>query len=809
MLVLPIFTSATIVIGPTTRPTSGLLVTEIIHQQHQMIRALYVPPSILEEWVSEPIALEQAKHLDFVLFGGGSLSSGVGDSLSHVTDVCQMYGSAETGQIQILIPRKGEWPFMEWNPYEEVDMQPSGDGAFEMVLHYDAKFAKRRSLNHNFPDIRIWRSGDLFIPHSKKPGLWRFHARVDDLIVLSNGHKINPGAIETALMGHPLLSGAIVLGTGQVRPALLLEFKTDVSPSKRQEAKEMVWQIVRQVNSTAPAYGQILRSMVACSDPGRPFVRSPKGNIVRHSTIEVYAGVIESLYLDSLTHQTGPEPDSFSHGDLTSFLHKLLASILPEADLKDQSDLFNLGMDSLKVAELLSSLQHGLKNQINFDRSKITLRLVYDNPTISRLVLSLQHVLDPSLQPSQDIRTLTRLEDTVSRFTANLPPSTPTDSNMSDDKYDIVLTGSTGTLGLRLLGSLSQSSRITRIHCLVRSSRSISDYESMLADYGLEWHDLRQKVEIIRIDFSKDRLGLDDPTYAMLLTSVNLIVHLAWAVDFNLILQSFESYHLRGLRSLIDLSAQSQCRAQIVFSSSTSYATAWAAVQDRLTVPETLLTSEDNIAMGYGESKQVAEHILSVASKCCNIPIKILRIGQIAGPRTAICGRTWPKDEWVPSLMKTSNSLGLIPDMDLSIDWIPVDELADIVVEIILEDTHCDNTGMADGLKIYNVVNPACTRWATFSAVLRRQWTFAKVIPLQQWIEVLTTHGSKDLKQLKSLPALKLMSFFHILLEQQENMGRGRHLKFVLDNACGASTTLTGLQPIEESVVETWSRKLD
>lgn len=95
----------------------------------------------------------------------------------------------------------------------------------------------------------------------------------------------------------------------------------------------------------------------------------------------------------------------------------------------------------------------------------------------------------------------------------------------------------------------------------------------MLADSGLERHDLRQKVEIVNIDFFEKRLGLDNPTYARLLSSVNLIVHLAWAVDFNLILQSFESYHLRGLRSLIDLSASGQCRAQIIFLSSTSYGT--------------------------------------------------------------------------------------------------------------------------------------------------------------------------------------------------------------------------------------------
>jgi hypothetical protein len=49
-------------------------------------------------------------------------------------------------------------------------MQATGDGTFEMVLHQNPQLAARRSLWHDFPDVAMWHTGDLFIPHHTKPG---------------------------------------------------------------------------------------------------------------------------------------------------------------------------------------------------------------------------------------------------------------------------------------------------------------------------------------------------------------------------------------------------------------------------------------------------------------------------------------------------------------------------------------------------------------------------------------------------------------------------------------------------------------
>ncbi|KAJ5522661.1 hypothetical protein N7513_013234 [Penicillium frequentans] len=154
-MIIPTFsTIATPVWGPSILPPSGQLVSLIMN--HITIRSFYVPPSVIEQFVSLPKAYEQAECLGFGLYGEGPLSRNVGHKLSQLADVCHMYGSIESGQIQMLGPQRGDWQYLELNPAEECDMQEveKGSGLYEMVLHQDERFRGRRTLVHTFPDVK-------------------------------------------------------------------------------------------------------------------------------------------------------------------------------------------------------------------------------------------------------------------------------------------------------------------------------------------------------------------------------------------------------------------------------------------------------------------------------------------------------------------------------------------------------------------------------------------------------------------------------------------------------------------------------
>ena len=135
------------------------------------LKTLFCPLSIFEQLVIEPDGLEQAKRLDFILYNGGPLSTNTGNLLSRVTDVCQFFGSTETGSITALVPLPEDWASLEWHPSYGVHMLPWQDDAYEMVLYRDPQLAGIRALSCNFPDVEEWHTRDLFRSHPTKPYL--------------------------------------------------------------------------------------------------------------------------------------------------------------------------------------------------------------------------------------------------------------------------------------------------------------------------------------------------------------------------------------------------------------------------------------------------------------------------------------------------------------------------------------------------------------------------------------------------------------------------------------------------------------
>jgi acyl-coenzyme A synthetase/AMP-(fatty) acid ligase len=177
--------------------------------------------------------IEHAKTLEFVMYAGGPLTTATGSALSKVTDVYGCYGSTETSPVQALVPLREDWDTLEFHPLYGADFQPSDDEAYELVLHRDPKLEGVRGFDCNFRDIEEWCTKDLFRPHATKPNLWRFHGRTDDIIVLSNGEKLNPVPSEAIINSHPLVTAALIVGQGYFQAALLVEsVKTTKSSSE-------------------------------------------------------------------------------------------------------------------------------------------------------------------------------------------------------------------------------------------------------------------------------------------------------------------------------------------------------------------------------------------------------------------------------------------------------------------------------------------------------------------------------------------------------------------------------------------------
>jgi len=271
-------------------------------------------------------------------------------------------------------------------------------------------------------------------------------------------------------------------------------------------------------------------------------------------------------------------------------------------------------------------------------------------------------------------------------------------------------------------------------------------------------------------------------------------------VDFNHSLESFKPIHIRGVRNFIDWSIRSERHPHIIFISSISSIVNWATVHgEHEPVPETPIDSHDVAQeMGHRESKNVSECILGVVNEKSGVPVSILQVGQIEGPLMAT--GVWNEDEWLPSLIKTSKSLDSLPSYVLDIDWIPVDKLATIILEIV----HFAVT--TDKARIYNILNPKPIQWISLVDTIRKRLgPQIQVVQLAEWIETLERLDGTDPCELTTKPAIKILDFYRRLEGARSRSGSATAgLKYSTAHVIAVSKTMAELAPVNMGWMDIW-----
>lgn len=499
------------------------------------------------------------------------------------------------------------------------------------------------------------------------------------------------------MQGHPLLAGALVVGQGRVRGSLLVEAKPTVQGEERASLADTIWPRVEEANSLVPGHGRISRSYMIVAD--KPFTRAGKGTVVRKLTEQTFKSEIDALYATGTEISQRKVPvlrATYDRQMVVDFVRLSLASSFPAAaNIADDEDLFSFGLDSLNIAELVATLKAGIEGHVtSADLSWITPAAIYQHPTIQQLSTVLDNFLNKKNVPDEhgtETRA-TRMDELLKAYTQDLPKRSQHDSSNPASGVTVALTGSTGSLGTSVLTCLLKNSNVTRIFCLNRGADAKERQMSSLKSQGVVEFD-HSRVDFLTTNLSRPNLGLSAEDYALLAENVDLIIHNAWRVDFNLSLQSFANPYLLSVRSTIGLSAASKKKARIFFVSSVSSMMAGSTVGE--SVPEDF---SGPIALGYAESKCIAEKILAAASSTSGTPVTILRVGQVAGS-TDPEAPAWPTQEWLYPVIKTSRALGLFPATLVPINWVPINLASSAITELLFNPAK-------DNFQVYNIVNP-------------------------------------------------------------------------------------------------------
>lgn len=796
-----------------------------------------LPPFLVEEMIKVPEYFDTLAWLKFVQFGSGPMSKYTGDLLlTRQKSPAHFIGGSEYGVMPVLELEDptNEWQYFHFHPWAGAEMRPyaEDDDVFELFIKkLDTNVP---GLQHPFettPSLDALGTKDLFRRHPEKPYLWRVAGRADDILVLSNGLKMNPVDMESLIANaNPAISGALVVGHGRFQPALLLEVEGVSLDSEAEREKFIgeIWPLVEAANKIAPKYGQLTKALLLFSSPDRPFQRTPKLSVRRKATADLYAPELEALYIQAENEVSKFDrndlPDHFeldSRDSSQNFVQELVQKVTGwSAVPKLDSDFFTMGMDSLHVVRITRALRAALGDSIPKDVQKgINMGTVYAHPTTEDLSSMLYGLVQSPTSngagkpvtngTTESVSREQKLENIIEKWTQNFnSPSEKTEHSGTNGTingsktWTIILTGSTGTLGKYLLETLALDSRVSKVICLNRAADAAENWEKRRNSRKLS-DEANNRIQFLNTtNFGAPFLGLNEEVYRGLKDTVTHVIHNAWPVNFNMSLASFENNHIGGVRNFVDFCSESTKAAKLFFVSSVGSVALGGL---KTTIPEKIFYNHALPSRsGYAEAKYISELVVDTASKASNgrISTVVLRVGQIAGPVGPEAGTdVWNINEWFPSILRSSKTLGVLPSSlgrFERVDWLPVNPMAQVIVELI---ESMEFRRPRAGSVVYHVINPAAVTWNTsVLPIFKEQLGIEKTVSLKEWVDLVAAGpGPEDTKNPN--PAIKILQFYRGLDSVDD------HLEPIVrtDVTEHDSNTLRELGPVREDWIRKWA----
>ncbi|KAJ1305861.1 hypothetical protein OPQ81_010584 [Rhizoctonia solani] len=251
----------------------------------------------------------------------------------------------------------------------------------------------------------------------------------------------------------------------------------------------------------------------------------------------------------------------------------------------------------------------------------------------------------------------------------------------------VFLTGGTGFLGSFILKDLlSRADRVKKVICHVRANNATAATDRLkqsMTDRDL-WNDewLSQgRLEAVSGDLAAEKLGLDEATWGKVAQEADAILHNGAMVHWVYPYPKLRAANVVSTLSVIELASTSKAK-MISFVSSTSALDTehYVRLSDSiiasggLGVPESddLEGARTGLATGYGQTKWVSEKVLMEASRR-GLSCRIVRPGYVVGDSKSAVTNT---DDFIWRLVKGCIQLGLVPDMNNTVNMVPVDHVA-------------------------------------------------------------------------------------------------------------------------------------
>ncbi|THH14562.1 hypothetical protein EW146_g5781 [Bondarzewia mesenterica] len=740
--------------SPTQKPAIDDVFKAVVESKSNVI---FTVPSFIEAWSQTPKYVEEMKKLDGIIFGGGPLSKEVGDFLtSQGVTIIVLYGCTEFGVVTPTLPASvdKDWQYFKMTSVYDLVYVPNDDGHSELVV-LAGRACMPCVFNATHNGVPGYATSDLFEPHPTKPGFWKIVGRSDDQIMHNTGEKTNPNPLEKILNHDAHVNACVMFGRGQFQAGILVEPKPEFQFDPKDQVKlaqfrNAIWPSIEKMNAFAPQHSRVFKEMILVSTPSKPFTHTAKGTVRRQATLNEYDEEIKVIYaaVDESAQVDVAPPTAWDSARTLSYVKQVVHKVMKK-EISVDDDLFQHGCDSLQATWIRNTILRSLKENAGLDTRSISSSFVYQHPFIASLASFVSSVaLGQTDETEQD--GAARLVAMVEKYSKNFPSHVP--SKPLPSKDTVVLTGTTGALGSNILALLVATPTVERVYAFNRGSSGSSLLERQkagLAERGLDPSiATSDKVVLVEGNVTAADFGISPELRLRIRSSVTHIIHNAWPVNFNITLKSFEP-QIQGLRNFIDLALQSpfQTPPRVAFTSSVGV---FHDIEATKPIEEIPIAARVAVSNGYGESKWVGENVLAAAGKQTPLRPIVIRVGQLSGGLNG----AWTPAEWVPSLVRSSVHLKVLPDCEGDVSWLGVHLAAAAAVDFRNAES-----------SIVHLVHPRPVPWSTLFSALSSELKIP-VIPYAEWLARLDKSaqelaGGMDADDLRHNPALKLLDWYH------------------------------------------------
>lgn len=378
----------------------------------------------------------------------------------------------------------------------------------------------------------------------------------------------------------------------------------------------------------------------------------------------------------------------------------------------------DLGISSLEVARVAMDLRRLTGVEVPFS-------MLFQSLSVRALAEQLCTLIEQGDRPADSVKTWRR---EVRSLACALPNRMPPRRAPGGP---ILMTGATGYLGSYLLASLLRGGA-EDVRCLVRAADAkagLARVEAALRG-GPGWDEAwRTKLSAVPGDLAKPRLGLDAETWARQVAEVGVIVHNAANVNFVSPYSVLRHTNVSPVHPLVELAISGGSCKTVHYVGTLAVFNATFRREQRLVHSFDRLLKPDFLYSGYAQTKWVAEACFRVAGSR-GIPMGIHRPGLITGASDT--GHT-NVDDFLCRLVLGCIALGAYPDVEVELDLVGVDDVAEGIALSVLSPT-----GQGElYIETFHWSHPKPVLVSELMSVYQERGYAMRPIPLQEWLGLL------------------------------------------------------------------------